>query len=624
MPRSVLALLVLAALAVGAAPAAADGLDAEWIGSPQPARAMAVADAGPKAAGVLQREQSAKVRRGLGLPGYPDLLGKRWKAKVRKADAAFVKALMGSAKGKVVRAAVTPPAIPASIDDDPLKAKDVLRHGAERQTRTMRIAMKVEDTCPYWPPGDPDYSGLIRSKVRAEHVVTTVERVGRYDVTTIVTFELRAEASASASSHAVLGGPSLPEGTVSIVRQQTVKDRRTGKVSRRPLQTDHQAISPLWGLDGSFDDFIDAHDDDDKAPAPRRPLRSDVWDDMAQRFIAFVYTSLEAQHKPAADRIATTNACLKMEVDAPARLSPGQTIKLTPKLIPVNPAPYFQQLVNSGTIHAYWVDQQGAAAKSIVGEPPPKEGAPWFEVTAPAERWPEDRPFGIRIVFTSGAGVAETTVLFRPTATFPYKYKVTAASFDVYTSGEGMGATCSVSWKGSGTRRFSSSPGALGAASNEPLLEQLRSGALRGEVFTRIPAAYSDDTTAGCKHDDSFKTVPCTHAHPTRPLGGDGMTSIGFSVTAASPAAETAMLDWGVPQPEVGFVDAGDEECSVHILAFRDQEDDHQVVPLAKLLADGPQTFEFAGSKTFTIDSEDDPIVMTQTWHYTMTVERLP
>ena len=137
---------------------------------------------------LLNAERGAKARKGMGLPSYAQILGRKWKRKVRKADARIVGKLAPTAK----TAALTPD------DPDPLKASDVLKHGAERQKRTFRIATALNSMCPVFSP-DPAMSTSITAMGRAEQVIATVERVRGYDITTIVTIDLQIQATAGVS-----------------------------------------------------------------------------------------------------------------------------------------------------------------------------------------------------------------------------------------------------------------------------------------------------------------------------------------------------------------------------------------------------------------------------------------
>src|SRR5215216_6328306 len=77
---------------------------------------------------VLSKQRAAKTRTRMGLPPYAAILGKRWKAKVKRADARLVSALAPAVKTAT------------AADDDAKAAGDVLRRGSERQKRKLRMA----------------------------------------------------------------------------------------------------------------------------------------------------------------------------------------------------------------------------------------------------------------------------------------------------------------------------------------------------------------------------------------------------------------------------------------------------------------------------------------------------
>ena len=73
-----------------------------------------------------------------------------------------------------------------------------------------------------------------------------------------------------------------------------------------------------------------------------------------------------------------------------------------------------------------------------------------------------------------------------------------------------------------------------------------------------VPAKWHNVTTKGCKSNGSA----CTYTAPdTAPLP-DGTWTTGFSIRApTSKADETATLNWAIPDPEIGYIDAGNDEC---------------------------------------------------------------
>jgi hypothetical protein len=107
-----------------------------------------------------------------------------------------------------------------------------------------------------------------------------------------------------------------------------------------------------------------------------------------------------------------------------------------------------------------------------------------------------------------------------------------------------------------------------------------------------VPAKWHNVTTKGCKSNGSA----CTYTAPdTAPLP-DGTTTVGFSLRApSSGASETATLTWAIPDPEIGYIDAGDEACNTSFAQHLSLENEKTKVPLSKLLSYEPQTYTING-----------------------------
>jgi hypothetical protein len=128
MPRLAGALVAILAALIVAAPAGAA------------APAQQPLDASIR--GLLAQERGAKARTRMGLPPYAAILGRRWKAKVRRADAKLV-------------AALTPATRAAAAGDGATKAADTLRRGGERQKRRLRMAVALDSLCPVFDTTNP-------------------------------------------------------------------------------------------------------------------------------------------------------------------------------------------------------------------------------------------------------------------------------------------------------------------------------------------------------------------------------------------------------------------------------------------------------------------------------------
>jgi hypothetical protein len=351
---------------------------------------------------LLAAERGAKARTQMGLPPYKAILGKRWKAKVRRADAKLVGKLAPAARAA------------ASVDDGVLKASDTLRHGAERQKRKLRLAVALNSLCPVFDATNPEFATTITAVARAEQVVATVERVRGYEITTIVTLESQLQSRAQASGNATLWGATADWGTFSVVRQQTARNLKTGKVRETgPPQRMQGSVGPFFDPETGFEDFIQRNaDGNDESPAPRRPQRTDAWERVAQEFLAMMYGKVDAEYKRAEAHMRTPNTCVTLDVQAPTHLVPGQKVDLTGILRARQGNPTPKQILRFARITGYLENDQGQTVHSPAAYPL-DPGEVWYEFTAPKKKWPDSRPIGMEIVVTSDGGIASKKVFFK-------------------------------------------------------------------------------------------------------------------------------------------------------------------------------------------------------------------
>ena len=75
--------------------------------------------------------------------------------------------------------------------------------------------------------------------------------------------------------------------------------------------------------------------------------------------------------------------------------------------------------------------------------------------------------------------------------------------------------------------------------------------------------------------------------------------------------------------PEVGFVDAGDDECNVHVWSYFPQEVQYRTVPLDTLRSTEPITLNFNGTGHLDHDNYGDPASIDHTWSYSLTIQRV-
>jgi hypothetical protein len=354
--------------------------------------------------GLLAQERGAKARTRMGLPPYGVILGRRWNAKVARADAQLVAALAPGARA----------ARAAAAGDDAIEAADTLRRGAERQKRRLRLAVALDSMCPVFDKTNAEFATTITATGRAEHIVATVERVRGYDITTIVTLDAHVQARASVDGGAVLAEPTADWGTFSVVRQQTARNLKTGKIRQTgPPQRMHGSLGPLFNIETGFDEFVERNaDGDDESPAPRRPQRTDAWNRVAQDFVVMLYSAMRGEYKKAEAHFRTPNACVTLDVPAPTHLALGQSVNLTGVVRARQGSPTPKQILRDARIAGYLENEQGQTARTLASYPL-DPGEVWYEFTAPKRKWPDSRPIGMEIVATSEGGIASQKVFFK-------------------------------------------------------------------------------------------------------------------------------------------------------------------------------------------------------------------
>ena len=102
----------------------------------------------------------------------------------------------------------------------------------------------------------------------------------------------------------------------------------------------------------------------------------------------------------------------------------------------------------------------------------------------------------------------------------------------------------------------------------------------------------------------------------------DGMWPVSFSVSNGANAGE-AKLNWGMDDPEVGFVDAGNEECYTHIWGYFPPETQHRTVSLDTLQSTEPITLNFTGTGHLDHEALGGPASIDHTWSYSLTIQRV-
>jgi hypothetical protein len=581
-------LIALAAVLLLAAPAAASPpqqIAGQPLGiSASPATAFTT---------LLSKTRPAKARRGLGLPPYSKLLGKKWARKVAAADAKLTTSLNPPATGRVRAKDAGTGQI-----DLPVGIKDKLSGRGGKQSRQLRVASALDTGCPI-PDANGDWG--IDGRARGEYIVTTVERVGRYDVTTTLVFETRFLVHGPALRTGHIEAPSGRGGTVSVTRNQTARDRRTGKTRKTgPTSRDVEHLDTLLHLDGAFDDFVNANNDDDDAPAPNRPIDRSQLKDAAQEMVAVVYQNLWRDYELADKRMQTPNTCVMLGFDAPARLAPSQAIDLEgkPRLVQGQVTP--EKLLEDATVSsAEWVNFKGQTLELTAGSGSFKPGEPWYRFTAPPAAWAEDQPVGVKFTFTSQAGIAEATVVFKPIESTLY-FKVVDVHGSVDATGvTNTGGQCVFT---GGPQHIDLGPGAAGPV-----------GQLDGTGHVETPIAHTTQaytTLLDCPGESS--DTPCsfaTESLPNQHLGinlrdnGDGQVK----------------LSWGFVAVQLGH-----SGCSLQVPdLYVDQSLLETSVPVSKFQASEPFTVEDSGDQTYSVQQGISTMSGHLRWTFSMTLQRV-
>ena len=567
---------------------------------------------------LLAATNPGKARTGLGIPGYDDLLGRGWKGKVAEADAALI--------GQLNAAATTAPrASRVNTPDydtvDPLSAGDSIRGKGGKQTRRFRMQAAV-DPCPVLRdvPLDQFEDGVfeVRGDFRAEYEVTTVERVGKYDVKTYVLFDIQGRSRAQSTRRATLFSPSAGVVDVNVTRSQTATNRKTGKTKRTgPPQTHHDTLSPLFRLEGGFEEFIEQQNGSE-APAPKRILRSGVWTDATQLFVEMTYLELEAAYKVTEKRSTTPNVCAELSLEAPDYLAPGQTTQITGHVFQTQGSATHKQILMQGFgAKGWYANEQGqTAAFRPDYNPGWSEGRPWIDFTAPAKAWPASNPVGYRLEMTTMAGAMEATIYFKPVESTLY-FKVTSANASYRTTATGESNICGTQ---SGRISFDGSFADRPFSVNNKV-EQRSTGTLTGQIEGRVNALWHDHVLEGCKLDNLGQKVPCTSHEPDQTPRPDGTWPIGFSVRNGSNSGE-AQLRWHLDQPHVGYIDSGADECWVYMEGAFPAETGYRTVSLDTLRGTDPITLNFDGSDHLDVPGWGGGS-FDHTWSYSLTIQRV-
>jgi hypothetical protein len=198
---------------------------------------------------------------------------------------------------------------------------------------------------------------------------------------------------------------------------------------------------------------------------------------------------------------------------------------------------------------------------------------------------------------------------------FPIYLRATQASFQTDASGSLVGGPlCDYS----GTRRFS---GTLSGAQPVMKIDRGSNGALTGELLASTAARWTNNQLNGCRINDDGELVPCSTTGPDATPQPDGKRDIGFFLQGQR--GNNVVVDWALDDPEIGYVDAGNEECFVHAWGPLDQEVTQQEYPVSMFAGPGLKTFDFSGTTRVTSSDFNGTTTLDYDWTFHMVMQRV-
>ena len=568
---------------------------------------------GEGAAGLQAALRGASARKGAGLPSYKSLLGRDWKQVVAKADRRFAAKLDASeavlapdAEDKRHRAA----ADPVETFDRTFKLSDKLKGKGGKQIRKLKVAAELDGGCPR--PAEIEGFGWTAT-ARATYDVQTTERAGPYDVVTGVTIDMNFGSRPFMNENATAESfHTASYGRVEIVRNQWAINRKTGKQGKiGEPERFSSSLGPGYTPDGDFTRFVNSQEDG--APAPPRPLRAKVWDDVSEWFVGIPYNAVRSRVLDGEKLARTPNRCVKLDLpaDTPTHLAPGQAVNLRgiPKLVEGNITPFYI-LQETGRLPVDWINYAGQQSQPLGQLHQMWNGKPWYSFTAPAETWSTDRPVGLKLGLISAAGIAEVDAKFLPESPNVH-YEILDASISTDTDASRPSSYCG---EVGGSKEFDATlePEAF---SPDNRLTVDEDGDIAGEVAASVQGQIINHTVFGCKSPNQ-QYCEETMAPRTR----SDLVAVSFS-NAAEPGK--VQLHWAFDNPEVGFVDAGDPECNSHVWGYFDPPVNRTVVDRDDLQASGPITLTLAGSGHIDEHAGREPASIDHTWEYKLTIQRV-
>jgi hypothetical protein len=205
---------------------------------------------------------------------------------------------------------------------------------------------------------------------------------------------------------------------------------------------------------------------------------------------------------------------------------------------------------------------------------------------------------------------APSTTSFRGADSCSLRFRVVSAQLEYQTNASADHILCGaqsgrIAWSGS-----------AGADAEEQVVETER-GRVAGYLGTDVTGGSSGHHLEGCRYQPGGY-VPCVADMAPRA----GTKSVGFSLYGGAEDASWK-LRWGLESPEVGFVDAGDDECNVHIWGYFDAKAEVREVPRATFMGTAPFTLTFAGSGNALHTPNNTNATVNLEWSYSLTLQRV-
>ncbi len=345
-----------------------------------------------------------------------------------------------------------------------------------------------------------------------------------------------------------------------------------------------------------------------------------MWSDLAQAFVGVAYLSVEREFAGAERRMQTPNTCVQVGFRAPDRLAPGQRTEIVAVLMSTRGDVPEADIASGARATAQWVNDQGQdialAAPVGTGIRP---GKPLWLFTAPPHTWPAERPIGLSATFTTRLGVATGGITFAP-AEEALAFRVLDAAVAIRTSARAGSDRCG---EQAGSMRFTGTFADTGFSPDNRI--RIVGGQPGGQVSGRVYARLTDHVLTGCRYDPAQGArAPCQVTAPDQTPRPDGTWPVGFSVRGGGGDHGTVTLQWGLLDPEVGFLEAGDKYCNVNIWEHLPAEVRQTRVPFETLRGTEPFTLTFEGTQHLdTWFGGTLPASIDHDWRITLKLQRV-